>query len=137
MQRSNEGMSVTRKPFLDRLAAGSLLAVALVMEAAQARATAPATDKAATAATAHPATPASQSVVINLIRLLVQEGVLTQDKANALIRQAEDEADAAARGQTMAVNAPSGAPKVAAGGAPAAPQSVRVPYIPEIVRKQI
>jgi hypothetical protein len=137
---------------IDRIAAGSLLAVALMMTAHQARAqaaadapAAPAAKpalspaKAAQPAKAQPARAAapSQSVVINLIRLLVQEGVLTQDKANALIRQAEDEAAAAARGQTMAVNAPSGAPKVAAGGAPAAPQSVRVPYIPEIVRKQI
>jgi hypothetical protein len=137
---------------IDRIAAGSLLAVALMMTAHQARAQAvadapaapsakpaPSPAKAAQPAKAQPARAAapSQSVVINLIRLLVQEGVLTQDKANALIRQAEDEAAAAARGQTMAVNAPSGAPKVAAGGAPAAPQSVRVPYIPEIVRKQI
>jgi hypothetical protein len=131
-------MSVTRKPFLDRLAAGSLLAVAVMMTAHQARATAPAADKTAAPAAAHPAAPASQSVVINLIRLLVQEGVLTQDKANALIRQAEDEAAAAARGQAPVVNQPSAPGKVAAAGAgPAAPQSVRVPYIPEIVRKQI
>jgi hypothetical protein len=131
-------MSVTRKPFLDRLAAGSLLAVALMMTAHQARATAPATDKkAAPAPAAHSAGAPSQSVVINLIRLLVQEGVLTQDKANALIRQAEDEAAAAARGQAPVVNQPSAPAKMAAGAAPAAPQSVRVPYIPEIVRKQI
>ncbi|HEX4504764.1 MAG TPA: putative porin [Alphaproteobacteria bacterium] len=81
-----------------------------------------------------PAAPPSQSVVINLIRLLVQEGVLTQDKANALIRQAQDEAAAASRGQPALVNAPPGTPKVAAAGQP---QSVRVPYIPEVVRKQI
>ena len=53
--------------------------------------------------------PASASVVINLIRLLVQEGVLTQAKADALIRQAQDEANAAAaaeaagKGQGIAV----------------------------------
>jgi hypothetical protein len=82
----------------------------------------------ATAAPApRPAAPASTSVVINLIRLLVQEGVLTQDKANALIHQAEDEAAAAARGQVAAAPAPT----------PGAPTSVRVPYVPEIVRKQI
>src|SRR5208283_2505358 len=46
--------------------------------------------------TATPA-PASAQVVINLIRLLVQEGVLTQAKADALIREAEDEAEVAAR----------------------------------------
>jgi hypothetical protein len=137
---------------IDRVAAGTLLAVALMMTAHQARAQAAPADapaappakpakaaapvKAQPVRAAQPAAAPSQSVVINLIRLLVQEGVLTQDKANALIRQAEDEAAAAARGQTMAVNVPSGAPKAAAGGAPA-PQSVRVPYIPEIVRRQI
>jgi hypothetical protein len=43
--------------------------------------------------------PVSTAVVVNLIRLLVQEGVLTQAKADALIRQAQDEADAAAKAQ--------------------------------------
>jgi len=90
----------------------------------------------AAVAGAAPAAAPSQSVVINLIRLLVQEGVLTQDKANALIRQAQDEAAAAARGQPVVVNTPPGAVKVAEAGKPQ-PQSVRVPYIPEVVRKQI
>ncbi len=81
--------------------------------------------------------PASTSVVINLIRLLVQEGVLTQAKADALIRQAEDEAAAAARGQAGTVAA-TAAPVPAAGSSPAvASTSVRVPYVPEIVKKQI
>jgi hypothetical protein len=128
-------MSVTRKPYLDRLAAGSLLAVALMLTAHHAHAATPAADKKAATPAPVPAAAPSQSVVINLIRLLVQEGVLTQDKATALIRQAEDEAAAAARGQTAVVNQPAG-PKVA-GASPAAPQSVRVPYIPEIVRRQI
>ena len=76
----------------------------------------------------------SQSVVINLIRLLVQEGVLTQDKANALIRQAQDEAAAAARGQSVGT-APASAAQT--GVTSAQPPSVRVPYIPQIVRNQI
>lgn len=141
--------TASRRTAIDRVAAGSLLAVALMMTAHQARAqtmpaasAAPQPKKAATATAAtHPAAAArpaapSQSVVINLIRLLVQEGVLTQDKANALIRQAEDEAATAARGQVAVNQAPATGAKVAAGGAQA-PQSIRVPYIPEIVRKQI
>jgi hypothetical protein len=89
------------------------------------------------------------SAVVNLIRLLVEQGILTQDKANALIRQAEDEAANAARAvgsasaapaATVAVapNAPDAAP-AASGGVPppVASASVRVPYIPEIVRRQI
>ena len=136
---------------IDRCLAGSLLAIAAVMAVQQARAqAAPADAQAAApvkpakvakpvqqAKASAPAAVPSQTVVVNLIRLLVQEGVLTQDKANALIRQAEDEAAAASRGQPAVVNTPPGTPKVAAGAAPGAPQSVRVPYIPEVVRKQI
>jgi hypothetical protein len=92
------------------------------------------------------------SAVVNLIRILVEQGILTQDRANALIRQAEDEAAAAARAQGAAalpnvVAAPAPVPPSAetpagAPGTPAAPPatastSVRVPYIPEIVRRQI
>jgi len=88
------------------------------------------------------------SAVINLIRLLVQQGVLTQDQANALIRQAEDEAVAAARAPESAPASVAEAPAVAP-ASPAMPPaaaaqppamastSVRVPYIPEIVRRQI
>ena len=48
------------------------------------------------------ASPVSTSVVVNLIRLLVQEGVLTQSKADALIRQAKDEASTAAHAKEAA-----------------------------------
>jgi hypothetical protein len=63
----------------------------------------------------------NQSTVVNLIQQLVQEGVLTQERAAALIHQAQDEAAAAAR----------------ASGAPAPSTSVRVPYVPQIVKNQI
>jgi len=110
-------------------------AVALAMATQQAQAAASSGTDKTVAAPAHPAQPPSSSVVINLIRLLVQEGVLTQDKANTLIRQAEDEAAAAARGQTGVNRQPAaGGNAVASAGAPA---SIRVPYIPEVVRKQI
>jgi hypothetical protein len=130
--------SDSRAPRIPRPAARWLLAAALVMTCHQALAqTAPGKEKnpapPPSAAPAHAAQPPSSSVVINLIRLLVQEGVLTQDKANTLIRQAEDEAAAASRGQ-VGVNKQPAATAVASAGAP---QSVRVPYIPEIVRKQI
>lgn len=92
------------------------------------------------------AEPASTSVVINLIRLLVQQGVLTEDKANALIRQAQDEAVAAARsqqvqaggGQIVALTPPVQPPTAAATAAsPTTPGSVHVMYVPEIVKQQI
>ncbi|MDD0974722.1 putative porin [Pseudomonas fontis] len=68
-------------------------------------------------------TPApSQNATINLIRLLVQQGVLKQDQAQALIAQAESEAQQA-RASVAAV--------------PAANGEVRVQYVPAIVREQI
>ncbi|MFT0869284.1 putative porin [Pseudomonas sp. CAM1A] len=69
----------------------------------------------------------SENATVNLIRLLVEQGVLKQDKADALIAQAEREAQ-----QARAVSA---APIVAQ--APTANGEVRVQYVPAIVRQQI
>jgi len=80
----------------------------------------------ATAAAAAP----SENATINLIRLLVQQGVLKQEQADGLIAQAEKEAQQA-RQANAAVAA------VAAGGPAAAPGDVRVQYVPAIVRDQI
>lgn len=74
-------------------------------------------------ATAAPVAP-SENATINLIRLLVQQGVLKQEQADGLIAQAEKEAVQAR--QTA----------VAAGPA-AAPGDVRVQYVPAAVRDQI
>lgn len=68
----------------------------------------------------------SENATINLIRLLVQQGVLKQDQADGLIAQAEKEA----------VQARQTATAVAAGPT-AAPGDVRVQYVPNIVREQI
>lgn len=90
------------------------------------------------AAPAQPAlAPATSNVVISLIRLLVQQGVLTQDKADALVRQAEDEAAAAARAQQATTAAPAAAGAAGPPVAGAAPPSIRVPFVPEIVKQQI
>ncbi|WP_271044114.1 putative porin [Pseudomonas sp. VB3] len=75
-------------------------------------------------ATAAPAGP-SENATINLIRLLVQQGVLKQEQAQGLIAQAEKEAVQAR--QTA----------VAATGPAAAPGDVRVQYVPAAVRDQI
>jgi hypothetical protein len=69
------------------------------------------------------------SVVINLIRQLVQEGVLTQEKAEALIRQAQDDAATAERAAAV--------PRTDAKTPVPADTSIRVPYVPQIVRNQI
>lgn len=76
-------------------------------------------------AAAAPAAP-SENATINLIRLLVQQGVLKQEQADGLIAQAEREAVQARQANSA----------VAAGPA-AAPGDVRVQYVPAIVRDQI
>ncbi|MGY2330861.1 putative porin [Pseudomonas sp. SDT2931_S440] len=74
------------------------------------------------------ATAPSENATINLIRLLVQQGVLKQEQADGLIAQAEKEARQARQAST--------ATAVAAGPA-AAPGDVRVQYVPAAVRDQI
>jgi len=64
----------------------------------------------------------SDKAVVNLIRLLVQQGVITQQAADALVAQAEYEANIA---------------KAAAGPAAPAPGVIRVPYVPQVVKDQI
>ncbi len=74
-----------------------------------------------------PAATPSQNATVNLIRLLVQQGVLKQDQAQALIDQAEAEAQQARQTAATAVPVP----------APGVPGEVRVQYVPTIVREQI
>ncbi len=59
-----------------------------------------------------------KSTTEKLIRLLVEQGVLTQEKADALIREAQSTAPADA-------------------GEPAAEDTVRVPYVPETVKDEM
>ncbi|QXI20207.1 putative porin [Pseudomonas iranensis] len=70
----------------------------------------------------------SENATINLIRLLVEQGILKQDKADALIAQAQNEA-------TQAKQA--AASTAVAAGPVAAPGDVRVQYVPAAVRDQI
>jgi len=66
----------------------------------------------------------------NLIDALVESGVLTRDKADALIRSAQDKA--AAQQAAKADVAPA-KPSVTADGKPV----LRVPYVPESMRQQL
>lgn len=61
-----------------------------------------------------------RTTTINLIRLLVEEGVLTRDRAQELIKRAEVRAPEPARGAEAPARAP-----------------VRVPYVPEVVKQEI
>ncbi|KAB0495125.1 putative porin [Pseudomonas vancouverensis] len=77
----------------------------------------------------------SENATINLIRLLVEQGVLKQDKADKLIAQAQSEADQARKSASAAPAAVVAG--VAASGPAAAPGDVRVQYVPAAVRDQI
>ncbi|CAI0693039.1 Uncharacterised protein [Serratia entomophila] len=72
----------------------------------------------------------SENATVNLIRLLVKQGVLTAEQSEALVRQAEAEAQQARQAQQHAGAAAAAGPEVQ-------PGDVRVPYIPETVRDQI
>lgn len=87
-----------------------------------------------------PAPTRTQNVTINLINRLVQRGLLTGDDATDLIQMAEQDA-AQARAEAAATQAAlarlGAAPSSAVARAPVAEDTVRVTYVPEIVKKQL
>ncbi len=89
------------------------------------------------------AMPPSQNVTINLINRLVKRGVLTKEDAVDLIQQAEADAQTAqaqAVATQDAVAQATAAAQQAVANTPPPPEddgSVRVTYVPEIVRSQI
>jgi hypothetical protein len=72
----------------------------------------------------------SPNATINLIRLMVKKGLITQSEADGLLKQANDEA-AQAR---AAAAQPAPVPTIADG---AKPGDVRVTYVPQSVRNEI
>jgi len=79
----------------------------------------------------------SQSAMMNLIRLLVKQKVITQQSADALLKEAEHEASQARSGKVAAVPASVPVPEVRPDLPPPAPGTIRVPYVPQIVKNQI
>lgn len=83
--------------------------------------------------------PPSPNSTINLINLLVKQGVITEEQAQALIKQADEEAyvarqavrDAATKAEAAKTSA------TTAIEATSPPGTKRVAYVPEIVKKQI
>lgn len=72
---------------------------------------------------------------LNLIKLLVKSGVLTQDAADQLLREAEQTAaDSVARTEAKSEAA---APGETAAAPVVKPGVVRVTYVPEVVRREI
>jgi hypothetical protein len=80
----------------------------------------------------------TESVVINLINLLVKRGVLTQQNASELISEARTEAvqARAVRGSAVA-GAAGGVAGATVVNGPTRPGDVAVPYVPQVVRDQI
>ena len=78
-----------------------------------------------------PAVAISPNATINLIRLLVKQGVISQQSADDLVRQAETEATLARAMETASAQV------IQAPGAAPPPNVVRVPYVPQIVKDQI
>lgn len=94
----------------------------------------------ASAADAPAPIPRSQNVTINLVRRLVQRGVLPQSDADELIKMAEEDAAAAnaeAAANPTALARISGPATGAAAPAPVASDTVRVTYVPEVVKRQL
>ena len=83
--------------------------------------------------------PPSSNATINLINLLVKQGVLGEEQAGALIKQADDEAYVARQAVRNATEKAEGAEKTASTAAEATspPGNKRVTYVPEIVKRQL
>lgn len=81
----------------------------------------------------------SANATVNLINLLVKQGVLGEEQAQALIKQADDEAYIARQAVRDAASKADGAEKKASTAADAVspPGTKRVTYVPEIVKKQL
>jgi hypothetical protein len=85
------------------------------------------------------AKPTSPNVSINLINLMVKRGLLKEDEAQALIKQADDEAYVSRQAAKDATAKADEAAKAAASAASAAnpPGTRHVTYVPEIVKRQL
>ena len=83
--------------------------------------------------------PTSSNATVNLVNLLVQQGVLKEDQAQALIKQAEDEAYVSRQAAKDATAKADDATKAAAAAAAAAqpPGTRHVTYVPEVVKRQL
>lgn len=73
----------------------------------------------------------SANATVNLIRLMVKKGLITQSDADGLLKQANDEA---AQARSAAAAAPAAVPVTVDG---AQPGDVRVTYVPQNVRNEI
>jgi hypothetical protein len=83
--------------------------------------------------------PTSPNATINLVNLLVKQGILTEDQAASLIKQADDEAYVsrqAAKDASAKADEAAKAANAATAGA-SLPGTKHVTYVPEIVKRQL
>ncbi|HLH94746.1 MAG TPA: putative porin [Xanthobacteraceae bacterium] len=94
--------------------------------------------KAARPTVSHTAPP-SPNANVNLINILMQQGVLTEEQGAALIKQAEDEAYVARQAVHDAAAKADDADKTAkdAADATSPPGTKHVVYVPEVVKKEL
>jgi hypothetical protein len=85
------------------------------------------------------AKPTSPNATINLVNLLVKQGVIKQDQADQLIKQSEDEAYVARQASKDATVKADEAAKAASAAASAAnpPGTKHVTYVPEVVKREL
>src|SRR3981081_83933 len=85
------------------------------------------------------AKPTSPNTTVNLVNLLVKQGVLKEEQAQALIKQAEDEAYVSRQAAKDAtIKADEAAKAETAASAEESPPGTRhVTYVPEIVKRQL
>ncbi len=83
--------------------------------------------------------PTSSNATVNLVNLLVKQGVLKGDQADALIKQAEDEAYVSRQAAKDATVKADDATKAATAAAAAAnpPGTKHVSYVPEVVKREL
>jgi Putative porin len=85
------------------------------------------------------AKPTSPNATIDLINTLVEQGILTEQQAQALIKKADDEAYVTREASKTATTKADDAAKAAAAAAAAAnpPGTRHVTYVPEIVKREL
>ena len=102
-------------------------------------ATAPAASGTTSRPTVSRTAPPSPNANVNLINILVKQGVLTEEQGAALIKQAQDEAYVAQQAVKDAAAKADSADKTAKDAAEAAspPGTKHVVYVPEVVKKEL
>lgn len=126
-------------PSARRLRSSLIPASALVLGVALPLTTAPAFSQDSERPVVSKKKPPTTGSTVNLVNILVKKGILKEDQAADIIKQAEDEAYISREAARDATSKADEAAKTATAAAAAAspPGSKRVTYVPEIVKRQL